>query len=87
MFPGTGHSFFVLLSAALLGASTASLRDYTQDLEALLISKPARLNPEMLSMYQDHVMKKHAAVATSHAPGPDIDEAEDGFPGSVKQSK
>ena len=33
------------------------LRDYSQDLDAMLISKPARLTPEMLSLYQDHVAK------------------------------
>lgn len=33
------------------------LRDYTQDLDALLIAKPARFAVEMTQMYQDYVSK------------------------------
>lgn len=33
------------------------VRDYTQDLDALILSKPANLNLSMVAMYQDHVGK------------------------------
>ena len=55
------------------------LRDYSQDLDAMLISKPARLTPEMLSLYQDHVAKPLMKNVTGdgNMGAQDIDEAED----------
>lgn len=32
-------------------------RDYTQDLDALLVAKPPRFAAEMTSMFQDHISR------------------------------
>ena len=42
------------------------LRDYSQDLDAILLAKPARLTVEMLSMYQDHIAKVISKNITDH---------------------
>ena len=38
-------------------------RDYHQDLEALIASKPNKLTVDMLAMYQDHIAKEIQKVA------------------------
>lgn len=48
-------------------------RDYSQDLDAILLAKPARLTVEMLSMYQDHV----ARVIAKNITDPDNDVSVD----------
>ena len=53
-------------------------RDYTQDLDAILISKPQRITVDMLSIYQDNVTRaimKQVSGESNHG-GQDIDEAE-----------
>ena len=54
------------------------LRDYTQDLDAVLISKPQRMTPDMLSIYQDHVTRAimKQVSGESKQGGIDVDEAE-----------
>ena len=56
-------------------------RDYSQDLDALLISKPSRVSCEMLSIYQDHVckpiMKSVTGDGSAASCTADVDEAED----------
>lgn len=56
-------------------------RDYSQDLDALLISKPSRFSCDMLSIYQDHVSKPimKSVTGDSAATAADVDEAEDFF--------
>ena len=55
-------------------------RDYTQDLEAILIAKPAKLTLESLSMYQDHVVRplvKATAGLDGQADSAEVDDAQD----------
>ena len=58
-------------------------RDYSQDLDAILMSKPASLQVEQISMWQDHVgnvLAKSSAVLTgSGGTGEcvEVEEAED----------
>lgn len=56
------------------------LRDYGQDLEAILVAKPARLTIEMTAMWQDHVgkvlLKGPSGNATEDSNAA-VDEAED----------
>lgn len=47
-----------------------------QDLEAILLSKPARLNVESLAIWQDYVGRELARGAPGSA-GPDVAEVED----------
>lgn len=64
-----------------LGPHQPTLRDYSQDLDAILLAKPAKLTPEMTSMWQDHV-GRHLINPSGKAPTMDeisaaVDEAED----------
>lgn len=56
-------------------------RDYSQDLDALLIGKPAKFAAEMLMMYQDYIskplMQSNGAGPTSMESSAEVDEAED----------
>ena len=77
-----GLRFFNLFDC--LKDSTRSgrmLRDYTQDLDAILIAKPPRLCVEQLQMYQDYIAKPlMKASDKEHDVGSaDLDEAEDCF--------
>lgn len=59
------------------------LRDYGQDLDALLIAKPATMKVEMTAMWQDNVGRaliKSSAPASGTDDAGDIDEAEDASP-------
>ena len=40
-------------------------RDYSQDLEAILLSKPQRLTAESFTMVQDYIMKPLAKTASN----------------------
>ena len=65
----------------ILGCPTLSqLRDYSQDLEAILVAKPARFTTEMTAMWQDHVGKVLIKGPTGSAAddcNAAVDEAED----------
>lgn len=56
-------------------------RDYTQDLDALLMSKPNNVTVEMVAMWQDHVgriLAKNSTVSGSTADTPiEVEEAEE----------
>lgn len=57
-----------------------SPRDYVQDMEAVLLSKPSRMTVEMLAMWQDHVGHSMAKVAGNDAVADksvDVEEAQD----------
>ena len=47
--------FFVPVCCIRLLATIRTLRDYGQDLDAILLAKPQRFTPEMTAMWQDHV--------------------------------
>lgn len=57
------------------------LRDYSQDLDSVLLTKPTRLVPDMLAMVQDHVIKpvaKGAGLTSLGAADPtEVEDAED----------
>lgn len=57
------------------------LRDYSQDLDSVLLTKPTRLVPDMLAMVQDHVIKpvaKGAGLTSLGADDPtEVEDAED----------
>lgn len=61
--------------------SHEQLRDYSQDLDALLVAKPARLSPEMVGMYADHIANAIMADASGEAGrkdvSADVEDAED----------
>lgn len=56
-------------------------RDYSQDLEALLLAKPQAIKAEMTAVWQDHVGRAIAqgdvGGASSKEESVDVDEAED----------
>lgn len=55
------------------------LRDYSQDLDAILLAKPTRLTVEMLSMYQDHIARVISNNITDHDNdvAVDVEDAQD----------
>lgn len=58
----------------------ARLRDYSQDLDAILVAKPVKFTPEMTGMWQDHVgraLLKPAGQAPTNDTDATVDEAED----------
>lgn len=62
------------------GCVLEQLRDYSQDLDALLVAKPARLTPEMTAMWQDHIGKallKPSSGGCAEDANAAVDEAED----------
>ena len=64
-----------------LGLCQPKLRDYSQDLDAILLAKSAKLTPEMTSMWQDHVgrhlINPSGKAQTSEDTSAAVDEAED----------
>ena len=60
-----------------------NLRDYAQDLDALLLSKPPSAKIEVTQMWQDHIGKPLMAPEQIHAmkdEEPDVEDAEDALP-------
>ena len=56
------------------------LRDYIQDLDALITSKPNNLKVEMLSMFQDHIQKglqKVVGGSSGQDVSAEVEDAED----------
>ena len=68
-----GLSFFICLSCS-------NSRDYSQDLDALVASKPPNLKVDMLAMFQDHVQKniqKAIGGSAGQDVSADVEDAED----------
>ena len=63
-----------------VGFPSNQLRDYNQDLEALISSKPNNLKVEMLCMFQDHIQKglqKVVGGSSGQDVSADVEDAED----------
>ena len=55
MFFFTKCFCWVFLLCQIVRDHSNRLRDYSQDLDAILLAKPQRFTPEMTAMWQDHV--------------------------------
>lgn len=58
----------------------ARLRDYSQDLDAILVARPSNFSAQMCQMWQDHVgraLLKPGGQASKEDPDAAVDEAED----------
>ena len=57
----------------------SQIRDYSQDIDALLLSKPATFKCEMTAMWQDHIgkglMKSARGDDPAHQDDADVDDA------------